>query len=92
MNAQLLQQATALNIDEQLELVEAIWDNIASHDAAPALTAVQKAELDSRLADYLANSGDVMPWSEVKAAALARLEQGCSNRASAVRGAVALGK
>ncbi|MBT9096219.1 addiction module protein [Methylovulum psychrotolerans] len=91
MNTQLLKQATALNIDEQLELVEAIWDNIASHDAAPALTAAQKAELDNRLADYLANP-DVMLWSEVKAAALARLEQDCSNRASAVRGAVMLEK
>jgi len=92
MNAQLLEQTTALNIDEQLELVEAIWANIASHDAAPALTATQKAELDNRLTDYLANPGDIMPWGEVKAAALARLEQGCSNRASAVRGAVVLRK
>ncbi|MDD5273232.1 MAG: addiction module protein, partial [Methylovulum sp.] len=75
MNTQLLQQATALNIDEQLELVEAIWDNIVSHDAAPALTAAQKVELDSRLTDYLANPGDVMPWGEVKAAALTRIGQ-----------------
>jgi len=37
MNTALLQQATTLDLDEQIELVEAIWDNIASHNAAPAL-------------------------------------------------------
>ena len=28
MNTQLLQQASVLDIDEQIELVEAIWDGI----------------------------------------------------------------
>jgi len=31
MNNQLLQQATNLNINEQIELVEAIWDNMMPH-------------------------------------------------------------
>ena len=75
MNTRLLQQASVLNVDEQIELVEAIWDGIVSRSAAPSLTAAQKAELDRRLADHLANPNDVVSWSEVKAAALAKLGQ-----------------
>jgi putative addiction module component (TIGR02574 family) len=75
MNTQLLQQARVLDIDEQIELVEAIWDGIVSRGAAPSLTEAQQAELDRRLADHLANPNDVVPWSEVKAAALAKIRQ-----------------
>ena len=73
MNTHLLQQASVLNVDEQIELVEAIWDGIVSRSAAPSLTAAQQVELDRRLADHLANPNDVVSWSEVKAAALAKL-------------------
>ena len=73
MNTHLLQQASVLNVDEQIELVEAIWDGIVSLSAAPSLTAAQQVELDRRLADHLANPNDVVSWSEVKAAALAKL-------------------
>jgi len=75
MNTQLLQQAIVLDIDEQIELVEAIWDSIVSRGTAPALTETQKTELDRRLADHLANPNDVIPWSEVKAAALGKINQ-----------------
>lgn len=37
------------------------------------VTDAQKAELDRRLADHEANPDDVVPWSEVKAYALARI-------------------
>ena len=73
MNTQLLQQASALDIDEQIELVEAIWDGIVSRGAAPSLTETQKTELDRRLADHLANPNDVISWDDVKAAALAKI-------------------
>jgi putative addiction module component (TIGR02574 family) len=75
MNTQLLQQARVLDIDEQIELVEAIWDGIVSRDAAPSLTEAQKTELDRRLVDYLANPNDVVSWSEVKAAAIVKIRQ-----------------
>ena len=75
MNTQLLEQAKVLAIDEQIELVEAIWDVIASRNAVPPLTEAQKAELDRRLADHLANPDDVVSWDEVKAAALAKIRQ-----------------
>ena len=75
MNTQLLQQARVLGIDEQIDLVEAIWDGIVSRGVAPPLTKAQKTELDRRLADHLANPNDVVPWSEVKATALAKTRQ-----------------
>ena len=55
LNSQLLQQASVLDIDEQIELVEAIWDGIVSRGAAPSLIETQITELVRRLADHLAN-------------------------------------
>jgi putative addiction module component (TIGR02574 family) len=75
MNTQLLQQASVLTVDEQIELAEAIWDGIVSRNAVPPLTESQKTELDRRFADYVANPDDVTPWSDVKAAALAKIRQ-----------------
>lgn len=75
MNTHLLQQASVLDIDEQIELVEAIWNGIVSREATPSLTKAQKNELDRRLADHLAHPDDVVSWTEVKAAALAKIGQ-----------------
>ncbi|MEQ1557306.1 MAG: addiction module protein [Gallionella sp.] len=75
MNTQLLQQARVLNVDEQIELVEAIWDGIVNRGAAPVLTDAQTTELNLRLANHLDHPDDVVPWNEVKAAALANLRQ-----------------
>jgi putative addiction module component (TIGR02574 family) len=73
MKTQLLQQASALDIDEQIELVEAIWTGIVSRGLEPSLTESQKLELDRRLADHLANPSDVIAWDDVKEAALAKI-------------------
>ena len=73
MNTQLLEQARKLGIDEQIELVEALWDGIVSQNIAPKLTEAQAAELDRRLEDHINNPDDVVSWDEVKAAALARI-------------------
>jgi putative addiction module component (TIGR02574 family) len=54
-------------------LLEVLWDGIASSNAIPGPTDAQKIELDSRLADHLAHPDDLIPWHEVKAAALAQL-------------------
>ena len=75
MDTALLQRASALNINEQIELVEAIWDGIVNRGQAPAITTAQALELDRRNASYLANPNDVVPWSEVKAAALSQTRQ-----------------
>lgn len=73
MNTQLLAKARQLSVQDQLELVQALWDGIAQRDAAPALTDAQMAELDRRLADHQANPDDVVPWMDVKASALAHI-------------------
>ena len=74
MNTQLLQQASELDIDEQIELVEAIWDGIVSRGAVPKITETQKSELDRRLADLMANPDRVISWDEVKAKVLTRIK------------------
>ncbi len=75
MNTQLLQQARMLDVNEQIELVEAIWNGIVSQDASPSLTEAQITELDRRLADHIANPDDVIGWDEVKADALAKIKR-----------------
>ena len=45
------------------------------NDTNDAQTAAQLAELDRRLADHEANPDDVVPWTEVKTAALARIRK-----------------
>lgn len=75
MNTRLLEQAKGLAIDEQIELVEAIWDGIVSRNAVPPLTDTQTAELEHRLAHLQSHPDDVISWEEVKAAALAKIRQ-----------------
>lgn len=71
MNAKLLDQARALSLDDQLELVGALWDDIAGRNAVPPPSDAQKAELDRRIAE----PGEATDWSTVKAEALARIRQ-----------------
>lgn len=73
MNTQLLDQARKLSLDEQIELVEALWDDIVERNAVPPLTEAQKAELDRRIADHEANPDDLVSWEEVRAEALGRI-------------------
>ena len=73
MNAQLLSQARQLSLQDQLELLEVLWEGIATSDAILGPTNAQKIELDNRLADHLANPDDLFAWHEVKAEALAQL-------------------
>ena len=75
MNTTLLRQASLLDIEEQIELVEAIWNGIVSRQAVPPLTESQKTELDRRLADHLDDPENVQSWHEVKAAMLANIAQ-----------------
>jgi putative addiction module component (TIGR02574 family) len=73
VNTQLLDQVRGLSVEDQLALVEALWDNIANANTVALPTEAQEAELARRLADHEANPDDVVPWSEVKAAALAHI-------------------
>jgi len=60
------------NKAHRIELV-AIRDHLAKANQVPPPSEDQVAELERRLADHEANPDDVVPWSEVKAAALAAL-------------------
>jgi putative addiction module component (TIGR02574 family) len=69
----LLDQARKLTVPERIDLVEALWDSIAQQADASLPTAAQREELERRVADHQANPHDLRDWSDVKAAALARL-------------------
>ncbi|RAM53452.1 MAG: hypothetical protein C6Y22_00970 [Hapalosiphonaceae cyanobacterium JJU2] len=62
-----LNEITALSVEDQIRLVQAIWDSIAAEQAYPDLTEVQKRELDRRITDYEANPDDILTWEEIKA-------------------------
>jgi hypothetical protein len=50
MTTHLLDQVRNLSLEEQLELVEALWNSITQRGAVSPLTQEQRAELDRRLA------------------------------------------
>lgn len=62
-----LNEIVALNVEDRIRLVQAIWDSIAAEQAYPELTDAQKQELDRRIADSEANADNVMTWQEVRA-------------------------
>jgi putative addiction module component (TIGR02574 family) len=64
-----------MTIEERLALMHDILDSIAEEQQAPALTDAQRTELERRIAVSKANPANVIPWEEIKAAALARCQQ-----------------
>ncbi|MFO0917177.1 MAG: addiction module protein [Planctomycetaceae bacterium] len=71
---------TSLGIDrlpreERLALVQEIWDTIAKEQPPVELTEAQSAELARRIAEDDAAPDQVIPWEQVKADALAKLQQ-----------------
>ena len=55
-----------LPADERAELAMALWDSLTDHERDSALSSEQKAELDRRWADHLANPESAIPWEEVR--------------------------
>ncbi len=74
MVSDLLRQASLLDTDAQLDLVEAIWNGIVSRNAVPGLSIEQETELDRRLDEHLAKPDDVFTWAEVQAELLAKIK------------------
>ena len=61
----------SLSIAERLQLVEDVWDSIATEQpdaAALPLTAAERAELDRRLDAHANDPAAAVPWTEVRAA------------------------
>ena len=61
-----LAEILQLSVAERIQLVEDIWDSIATVPDAVSLTVEQKAELDRRLESYQANPSAGISWSELK--------------------------
>jgi len=55
-----------LSISERIQLVEDIWDSIATVPESLQLTEDQKAELDRRLDDYHKDPEQGAPWDTVR--------------------------
>ena len=60
-----------LDVSERIQLVEDVWDSIASVPQAMLLTDKQKKELDRRLSAYHDNPSAGSPWKEAKKRILA---------------------
>ena len=65
MNTQ-LSDILQLSVAERIQLVEDIWDSIATVPEAISLTDEQKAELERRLETYQANPSEGIPWKDLK--------------------------
>lgn len=70
----------SLGIDQlprevQVALVQEIWDNIAAETNRVPLSEKQRIELERRLAEDDAGPDEVVPWEEVKAKAIERLNR-----------------
>jgi putative addiction module component (TIGR02574 family) len=64
-----------LSVEERLALVEEIWASIAADVELSPLTEEQQREVDRRLAAHRANPQAAIPWEQVEAEALARLQK-----------------
>ena len=67
MNADLLEEARKLSVEERIELVEAIWDSVRDSRETRPLTESQRALLERRWAAYRADPSAGSPWEEVRA-------------------------
>ena len=59
--------------DERLALVQELWDTIAAESDEPLLSENQRQELERRVAEDDTAPDQVIPWEQVKAETLARL-------------------
>jgi putative addiction module component (TIGR02574 family) len=61
--------------EQLIALVQEIWDTIAAEAQQPLMTEAQRCELERRIADDDANPDAVVPWEQVKAQTLSRLQR-----------------
>ncbi len=62
---QAISDITSLPLDDQLRVVQAIWDRMPQ-DAGTSLTDQQRAELDRRLAGYRASPDSALTESQLR--------------------------
>lgn len=63
-----LTKLLALPATERVDLAMAFWDSLtpAEQEAEFDLTPEQRAELDRRLAEHIADPASALPWEEVR--------------------------
>lgn len=61
-----IEELLKLSVAERIQLVEDLWDSIATDPEALPLTEAQKAELDRRLEGHDADPDSAVPWEEVR--------------------------
>ena len=61
-----IEEILNLSIKKRLELIEEIWDSIASNPEAVPLTSAQRRELDRRKREHRRDPSAAKPWSEVR--------------------------
>ena len=64
--AAILTEIGKLPVEDQIVLVQRVWDAIADSDTPLELTDAQKAEINRRSAELDANPDIAVPWEEVK--------------------------
>ena len=64
-----------LSIEERLQVAEAIWDSVVHDVEGAPLPDWQRAELERRLAESLANPDAVRPWGDVEVEALTPMKR-----------------
>lgn len=55
-----------MSIEERLQLVEKIWNSIASHPDSLPVSEHDRRELHQALTEYRANPSDTRSWEEVR--------------------------
>jgi len=68
-----MSEVLKLSISERIQLVEDVWDSIATISKPVELTQKQKKELDRRLASYHKDPSSGSPWEEVKKRILSKV-------------------
>ncbi len=70
----LLADATRLPVADRIHLIDAIWETLPA-DSLPPLSDEWIAEIQRRSAEYDSGSAEIVPWEEVKADAMRRVER-----------------
>ena len=60
-----LQEIQNWSPDDQIELVQKVWDNVVDLGCQPELTEEQRAELDRRIEALESNPNDVVTWDTI---------------------------
>jgi putative addiction module component (TIGR02574 family) len=70
MTRETVAEFESLSVEEQIKLVQELWDRIAANPDAIPLTEAQRAELERRLASERIDPPAGIPWDEVRCRAL----------------------